>query len=269
MSEQVDYRELRRTEAENYSRDFVPLIPAPLAVDLIEVAAPASGEFVVDVACGTGVVTRLAAERVGANGKVIGADLSPEMLEVAACTPIPHGAPIEWREADAQALPLPDDSYDLVLCQLGLMFVPDPSAAILEMRRILSPGGRLAVNTPAAMPQLFAILGEALGRHSSPDLSGFLRAVFSLHKNDLRALLEAARFRDVTVKTTTRTLPLPSPAEFLWQYVKVTPIAEVVLGANEDRRKEFENDVVGQWQNYVDDKGLTLELSIATATARK
>ncbi|MGE2722610.1 class I SAM-dependent methyltransferase [Mycolicibacterium celeriflavum] len=269
MPEKLDYRDLRRTEADNYSRDFVPLIPAPLALDLIEVAAPTSGEFVVDVACGTGVVTRLAAERVGPDGKVIGVDLSPEMLEVAACNPSTHGAPIEWREADAQALPLPDASYDLVLCQLGLMFVPDPSAAIHEMRRILSPGGRLVINTPASMPRLFAIMSEALGRHISPDLSGFLRAVFSLHKNDLRTLLDAARFQDVTVKITTKTLPLPSPVEFLWQYVKVTPIAAVVLGANEDRRREFENDVIGQWQNYVDDGGLTLELSIATATARK
>jgi SAM-dependent methyltransferase len=267
MTQQVDYRDLRRTESENYARDFVPLIPTPLAADLIDAAAPKLGEYVVDVACGTGVVTRIAAERVGAGGKVVGVDLNREMLQVARESS--SDAPIEWRESNAEALPLPDESYDLVLCQLGLMFFSNQSTAVREMRRVLSPGGRIAINAPAAMPRLFEIMADALGRHIKPDLPGFVRAIFSLNENGLRRLLDGAHFRDVAVTTVTTTVRLPLPAEFLWEYLQVTPIAGIVLAASDDRRKRFENDVVTQWQDFVDDGGMPLELSIAIATARK
>ncbi|MGV0790615.1 class I SAM-dependent methyltransferase [Mycolicibacterium sp. XJ1819] len=268
MSHQIDYRDLRRAEADNYARDFVPVIPAPLAADLIEAAAPQSGEYIVDVACGTGVVTRLAAERVGADGKVVGVDLVPEMLEAAA-TAEHSGAVIDWQQGDAAALPLVDESYDLVLCQLGLMFFPDRSAAVREMRRVLSPGGRLAVNVPGTMPPLFEIMAEALGRHVSRDLPGFVRGIFSLGEDELRRLLQDNNFEDVTVATSTKTMRLPPPADFLWQYLHVTPIAGFVSAAADVHRQEFEHEVVARWQAFVDDDGMIVEMPIVTATARK
>lgn len=269
MTQHIDYRDLRRTEAERYARDFVPLIPAPLAADLIETAAPEPGEFVVDVACGTGVVTRLAAERVGPNGRVVGVDLTPEMLEVAATTPVSSGVTIDWRQGSAESLPLPDESNDLTLCQLGLMFFPDRPAAVSEMRRVLSPGGRLAVNVPGVMPPLFEIMGDALGRHIDPALPGFLGGVFSVSEDELHALLDGAHFRDVIITRVTKTLRLPAPDEFLWQYIQVTPIAGLVLAADEDRQKALEDDVVTRWQDFVEDGGMTLEMSVVKASARK
>ena len=101
----------------------------------------------VDVACGTGVVARLAAARVGPAGAVTGVDVTPGMLAVARSISA-DGPPIEWHEASAGKLPLPDASADVVLCSLGLQFFPDREAALREMRRILVPGGRLAVNAP-------------------------------------------------------------------------------------------------------------------------
>lgn len=269
MTRHIDYRDIRRTEAENYARDFVPLIAAPLATDLMETAAPEAGEFVVDVACGTGVVTRLAAERVGPDGRVVGVDLTPEMLEVAAATTPPSGVTIDWRQGSAESLPLPDESNGLAICQLGLMFFPDRAAAVSEMRRVLSPGGRLGVNVPGTMPRLFGIMGDALGRHIDPALPGFVRSVFSLSESELRGLLHGAHFRDVRITSATKTLPLPPANEFLWQYLQATPIAGAVLGAAEDRRKALEDDVVARWQEFVDDGGLTLEVTVLTASARK
>lgn len=268
MSQPVDYRTLRKTEAENYARDFVPLIPAPLAADLIDTAAPEPGEYAVDVACGTGVVTRLLAERVGATGKVVGIDLTPEMVEVARDASAAHGSTIEWLQADAQALPLADESHDLLVCQLGLMFFPDRHAAIREMHRVLSPGGRVVINVPAPT-RTFDIMGEALGRHIDPALPVFLRQIFSLGEPELRALLDDTGFRHAVTTTTIKPLRLPPPAEFLWQYLAVTPIAERVLAADQDRRRAFEDEVVAGWQDYADDTGLLLELPVITVTARK
>ncbi|MCV7223813.1 methyltransferase domain-containing protein [Mycolicibacterium elephantis] len=269
MSQHVGYRDLRRTEAENYARDFVPVIPAPLAADLIELAAPEPGEFVVDVACGTGVVARLAAERVGATGKVVGIDLVPEMLAVAEKVSASVDTPMEWREAPADALPLPDESYDLVLCQLGLMFFPDRSAAVREMRRVLSPGGRVAINVPGTMPRLFKVMADALGHHINPDLPGFLRGVFSLGRDELRRLLRDADFQHVAVNTAAKTLRLPPPAQFLWQYLQVTPIAGLVMAAEPERRMALEDDVVAGWQEFLDGDSLVVELPIITATAQE
>ncbi len=143
-SQQVDHTIFGGTAAENYERYFVPVIPAPLAANLIETAVPRPGEHVLDVACGTGVLTRLAAQRVSTAGRVVGVDLTRGMLDVARSIPAPPGASIEWREGNAEGLPLPDESFDLVLCHLGLMFVTDRSAAVREMRRVLSCGGRAA-----------------------------------------------------------------------------------------------------------------------------
>jgi len=101
---------------------------------------------VLDVACGTGVVTRAAAERVASGGRVAGIDLNPGMIAVARSLPPTAGAAIEWHEASALALPFADSGFDVVLCQQGLQFFPDKALALREMRRVLRPGGRLALS---------------------------------------------------------------------------------------------------------------------------
>src|SRR5512146_3463808 len=100
---------------ENYERYFVPQIGAPLAADLLEIAALRPGERVLDVACGTGVVARLAAQRVGPTGSVAGLDLNPGMLAVARSV-APSDSSIQWYESSAEAMPLSDETFDAVLC---------------------------------------------------------------------------------------------------------------------------------------------------------
>ena len=130
--------------AELYQRYLVPAIASLWAADLIDRAAPRPGERVLDVACGTGVVTRLAAERMG-SGRVVGLDINAGMLAVARSLSPGAGPSIEWYEGSAITLPLPDASFDLCLCQLGLQFFPDRPAAIREMFRILQLDGRVAL----------------------------------------------------------------------------------------------------------------------------
>jgi ubiquinone/menaquinone biosynthesis C-methylase UbiE len=255
--------------AENYERFFVPAIGAPLAVDLIEIAALRPGERVLDVACGTGVVTRLAAGRVGASGAVAGLDVNPRMLAVARSV-TPSNIAIEWHEASAESMPLPDESFDTVLCQLGLQFVNDEASALREMRRVLVPGGCLIVNVPGAMPPLFAAAHQALERHLGPEAAGFVRMVFSLHDpGEIRALLAAADFRDVAVRQDTKTLSLPAPAEFLWQYLQSTPLAATVAQASDNTLAALEGEVVGKWQEFTKDGGMTFQQDIIVASARK
>ena len=254
--------------AEPYERYFVPAIGAPLAGDLLTIAALRPGERVLDVACGTGVVARLASPLVGAAGTVAGVDINPGMLAVARST-TPPGTLIDWHEADAEAMPLPDASFDAVLCQMGLQFMPDRGAALREMRRVLAPGGRLVLNLPGPTPELFGILGEALARHLGAQAAGFVHLVFSLHDTaELEELISGAGFRDVAVRAGTSELRLPAPGEFLWQYVRGTSLAGVVAPMNDGRRASLERDVVARWKEFVRDGALMLRVRMVTATAR-
>src|SRR5512146_1853683 len=152
------------TGPENYERYFVPVIGRPLAERLVAEAQLHPGERVLDVACGTGVVTRLAAERVGPSGRVAGLDVNAGMLAVARSVASAAGAEIRWYETSAEAIPLPEETFDVVVCQLGLQFVPDKGAAVREMRRVLVPDGRSILSVPAPSP-VFEIMDQALGRH--------------------------------------------------------------------------------------------------------
>ena len=139
-----EHWQLEGSAAELYQRYVVPAITTRWAEDLVHRAQPRAGEAVLDVACGTGVVARLAAKAV-ARGQVTGLDLNAGMLAVARGMPS-QGAPINWIEGSALDLPFPPDSFDVVLCQLGLQFFPDQERAFREMRRVLRNSGRAALS---------------------------------------------------------------------------------------------------------------------------
>jgi ubiquinone/menaquinone biosynthesis C-methylase UbiE len=253
----------------NYERYFVPAIGAPLAATLIEAAELRAGERVLDVACGTGVVARLAARRVGPTGAVTGVDLNPGMLAVAR-EATPSSTSIEWHEANAEELGLPDDTYDVVLCQMGLQFFADKAGALGEMRRVLKPGGRLVLNLPGPTPRALAVMADALGRHVAPATAGFVHAVFSLHDPEaIRALLADAGFQGVITQVATRTLRLPPPAEFLWQYVWSTPLAPQLAEVGDERRAAIERDVVSEWTKMTEGGALQVDVNMVTAIARR
>ena len=270
MSQQVSFKTFSGSAAENYERYFVPVIPVPLAADLMQTAALRTGEHVVDVACGTGVVARMAADRVGPTGRVVGVDLNPGMLEVASSLPSPPAAAIEWRQGSVEALPLPDESFDFVLCQLGLMFVGDRAAALRQMYRVLSSGGRVAITVPGPIPRLFEIFADALARHIGADVSRFMRLVFSLSDADeLDRLMRDAGFREVGVDVITKTLRLPPPTSFLWQYVHSTPFGAIIANVDQATRDELEADVEDGWQPFVADGALMLHLPVLMATGQR
>jgi ubiquinone/menaquinone biosynthesis C-methylase UbiE len=257
------------TAPENYERFFVPVIGAPLADDLICLAAPRPGERVLDVACGTGTVARLAAQQVGPHGAVAGLDVNPGMLAVAQSV-TPADLSIEWHEGDAEAMPLPDEAFDVVLCQISLQFMMDKLLALREMRRVLAPGGRLILNVPGPAGKPFAVLAGAMERHISSEAAGFVNQVFSWHDSpEIEQLLGEAGFRDIVVEAGNKELNLPPGNAFLWQYVFSTPLAGVVANADEAALAALERDVVEKWQDFEVDGSLLYRQRIVVATARK
>lgn len=255
--------------AENYQRFFVPTIGAPFTKDIIGRAALRLGERVLDVACGTGAVAWLASQQVGNSGLVTGIDVNSGMLSVARSVTSPETS-IEWHEGSAESMPLRDEAFDVVLCQLGLQFMADKPAALQEMRRVLVPGGRLILNLPGPVGRIFVIIADAMERHISPEAAGFVRHVFSLNDiSELRRLTEDAGFRDITVDTDTLILRLPSPKEFLWQYVHSVPLAGVVAQAGEKASASLEQDVVAECQDYLEDGEMIFEQAFVVVAGRK
>ena len=131
----------------------MPALFAQWVPTLLRTAGVTRGTRVLDVACGTGVVARGAAELVGPSGRVSGVDLNPAMIAVARG----RAPDLDWRVADAGDLPYPDGAFDVVLCQSALFFFPDIGRAVREMARVLDEGGvvKLAgVVTPTSWPDI-------------------------------------------------------------------------------------------------------------------
>ena len=124
-----------------YESYLVPLIFAPFAGDMAARLAHRSVSSVLEIAAGTGVVTRALASALPENVSIVATDLNEAMLEHAQS--VGTSRPVEWRQADAAALPFPDETFDAVICQFGVMFFPDKVKAFAEAHRVLRPGGVL------------------------------------------------------------------------------------------------------------------------------
>jgi len=269
MSQHTDWTTYSGSAAEIYERHMVPAIFGPWAEELLAFAPPKPGERVLDVACGTGVVARLAAQHVGPSGTVVGFDLNPGMLAVARALP-PQGARIEWREGNVSAIPFPDAAFNLVLCQQGLQFFPDRSAALREMRRVLVRGGRLALSVwrPIQYSPGFTALATALGRCIALEAATLMQNPFALGSaEELRTLFTGTGFKDVVLRPAAKTLRFPSPEEFVQLYVAATPLAGIVAQANDNARAALIAEVSATLKSYVDHQGLTFPIEAHLAVA--
>jgi SAM-dependent methyltransferase len=201
--------------AQIYEQYFVPAIFVPSARGLLEHAAPRTGEQVLDVACGSGVVARTVAPLVGTEGKVVALDMNPDMLTVARALPAPTGPLIEWREGDALALP--DGPFDLVLCQHGLQFFPDPAAAVSEMRRVLKVDGRVVLNVwqPLHLHVVYETLLETTARHLDATVAALAHAWSLGDAEELRVLFDAAGFQGTEICQVSLPVRFPSPERFV------------------------------------------------------
>jgi ubiquinone/menaquinone biosynthesis C-methylase UbiE len=222
--------------AELYQRYLVPAITTKWAQDLVDRARPRAGEAVLDVACGTGVVARMAAK---AGAQVTGLDLNAGMLAVARGVPS-DGAPINWIEGSALDLPFLPDSFDVILCQLGLQFFPDQGRALQEMRRVLRSTGRVALSvyspiarTPGANAFVLA-LDEILGA----DASRIKRGEHSFaDEAQPETLLKDAGFGAVEVQTVVQTIAFPSVLDYVRFQLLATPMTVLLKDRSEPDRR--------------------------------
>jgi ubiquinone/menaquinone biosynthesis C-methylase UbiE len=199
---EAGWRNQSAASAANYERMAVPAISRPWAERLLHRLAPAPGTRLLDLACGTGAVAYLAAGHVGPSGLVVGLDISPAMLAVAQVQPAAAGAPVHWQLGTAAVLPYRAAAFDAAACGFGLMFIPDRSRVLAEVRRVLAPGGRLAVSVwgnEAGNPVDSGLIA-VLSRYAGAGVAARQAVGHALGApGELRRLLAAAAFRSVVV----------------------------------------------------------------------
>jgi len=211
--------------AEVYQARFVPAIFAERVPHLLDVAGVATGQAVLDVACGTGVAARGAAQRVGPGGTAAGVDLNEAMLTVARRL----SPDIEWRRGDVVALPYGDAAFDTVVCQMAMMFFAEPVAALAEMARVTRPGGTVAVLVPAPLASSpgYSRFAEVVARHAGPDAVGLVGAYFALGDLDrLQAMFADAGLEVTGAETRGGHARFPTVDEFVATEVEGSPLID-------------------------------------------
>jgi len=233
-------------QAEMYEAKFVPALFADWAPHVVEMGDVSAGHTVLDAACGTGIVARTAAQRVGPDGRVVGVDLNQAMLTVAerACPGL------EFRQADITSLPFDDATFDVVLCQMALMFFPDRTAAIREMGRVVKPDGTVVVMVPSSLDAqpAYRPLVELAARHAGPEAVAMLSAYWVC--GDLDELLGTTRdagLEDLSTRTRMGTARFDSIDEFISVEVEGTPVRERLTDDEYDTLRRQANGVLEEF----------------------
>lgn len=211
--------------AELYEARFVPAIFAEWAPLLADIARIEDGQTVLDVACGTGIVARTVADRLGGTGAVVGVDLGAGMLAVAGRL----RPDLDWRQADVADLPFPDGSFDAVLCQMALMFFPDRPAALREMARVTRPDGVIALAVPASLEAqpAYGPFVDMAARVAGPEAASLLGTYWACgNLPELRRLITSAGLEVTHARTHAGTATFGSADELAVTEVQGSPLVD-------------------------------------------
>lgn len=226
---------------EFYERYLVPLIFEPYARDLAARVTSAKPNRVLEIAAGTGVVTRALASQLPVTTQIVATDLNPPMLEHAKAL-MGENDRIQWKTADAQNMPFEDESFDAVVCQFGVMFFPDKVRAFKEARRVLKPSGHyyFSVWDKISNNEFAEVVTQALEEMFPNDPPRFLARTPHGHYDVdlLRPALEAAGFTSISVDAIDARSRAPSPREPALAYVQGTPLRNEVEARDPARLEE-------------------------------
>ena len=251
MIEQASKEE--REGAIAYEELWVPALFGQWAKIVATEANLEPAHRVLDIACGTGVLTREVASRLNNPGQVTGVDSNPGMLSVS----MEHNKEIEWKQGPAEKLPVQDQYFDVVLCQFGLMFFSDRVKAIQEMTRVLAPGGRLVLTVWDALENIPAYSQSVsiIESYGGSKARAALNSPFELGDKDvLRATFSDAGISDITINTHTGTARFPDLKSMLDADLRGwLPVMGITLG--EEEIQEIFNEASDSLGKYISANG--------------
>jgi SAM-dependent methyltransferase len=214
---------------QHYDAGLGPLIFADYAADIAQRVAACNPARVLETAAGTGIVTRQLRDRLPAGTRLTSTDLNPPMLDIARAK-FRSGEQVDFQPADAMALPFTDASFDVVVCQFGVMFFPDKDKAYREVHRVLAPGGRYLFNVwdSHRYNPFGGIVHEVVGRCFPADPPTFMNVPFSYRFDPIVEALIEAGFTDLNVAVVRLEKQIPDAALFARGLVYGSPLIEQV-----------------------------------------
>lgn len=257
--------------AQAYERYLVPALMRPVASQGVAAAAPRPGEAWLDVACGTGIVARLAGPGLSPGGRVAGVDIDPAMIVVApTLAPATSGVSFDWHCASAQEMPFKAAVFDAVTCMQGLQYMPDCAAVLAEIRRVLKKPGRLIAIVWTTLEGCAGqhAIAQALARRGI-DTAPILKA-YSLGKPaQVEPLARAAGFSSIDIRISTATARFPSSRDFVKAFAAGSMSSSAAIAKVPALERDgFMAEIVQTLQRYEDGEGVVLPVEFLVLVAR-
>ena len=244
---------------EAYERYIVPAFSGAWAQDMVKRAQLHKGDRILDLACGTGIVTRHALTLLDNSCHISGIDLNAAVLEKAREVCSPESEPVTWQQCDAMTLPFSDANFEVVMCQQGLQYFSDRPTTLRESVRVLSDGGRaiFSVWRPLEYFPFYTAVQAALDTYVSSNAADMLASAFTIgNPDELRTLLEKAGFKKIDIRLVIKQMHYDPVEDFLIGGFVASPFAPEILSLPEDKRKAMFQTILESISDYIDDHGL-------------
>ncbi len=251
-----------------YEKYIVPAYTRAWAKEIVNRACLRDGEKILDVACGTGLVARIAADGQDSTDLIYGVDVNEVMIKKA------QGIEenINWHHSDVTNMPFPDNHFDVVFCQQGLQYFPEPSLALKEMNRVLVENGRvlLSVWRPIKYSPFYASLCMVLEEYVNEKAASMLSNAFNFGDHGkLKILFTNTGFNSTKINIVIKQMNYFPFDEFVIGGIMATPFFKDIQQMQESKREEMLSQIYKLNQAYIDDNGLVAPLESYIVSAKK
>jgi ubiquinone/menaquinone biosynthesis C-methylase UbiE len=251
--------QLSTKAAQGYEAQKVPALFGPLARATLDAISLPDDAHVIDIACGTGIITKVVAERLGGKGRIVGTDLNAAMLEVAQMTMPESSHQIEWFACDVTELPFEDGEFDIAFCQQGLQFFPDKPKALAEVRRVLKPEGRLYLACWRTVSPFFQKVADSLKQRINDETAKQALGPYAFRDSDqITSLLRDAGFNVADVSPLVIERRLAPAREAIRKEILAQPFEKTLLDSGVETVDAIVSDVEAELEEYRDGETITV-----------